>query len=117
MKLGMHVDNWRHFGASFQVPCPFAGHHGLEHVEFGTIDGDYSSQAPGFSPPLPPYADPLVFKSHLDSLGLKMSQLEAAHPMSCPSGPKRPPVRSSRVSSGCGKKSHVDRNDRLIWRR
>ncbi len=89
MKLGMHVDNWRHLDVSYQVPCQFAKDHGLEHVEFGTIDGDYFIQALGFSPHIPLHSDPLKLKTYLDSLGLQMSQLDAAYPMSCPEGQYR----------------------------
>jgi len=89
MKLGMHVDNWRHLDVSYQVPCQFAKDHGLEHVEFGTIDGDYFIQALGFSPHIPLHSDPLKLKQYLDSLGLRMSQLDAAYPMSCPEGQYR----------------------------
>jgi sugar phosphate isomerase/epimerase len=89
MKLGMHVDNWRHLDVSYQVPCQFAKDHGLEHVEFGTIDGDYFIQALGFSPHIPLHSDPLKLRQYLDSLGLRMSQLDAAYPMSCPEGQYR----------------------------
>jgi sugar phosphate isomerase/epimerase len=89
LKLGMHVDNWRHFDVSYQVPCQFAKDHGLEYVEFGTIDGDYFIQALGFSPHIPLHSDPLLLKRYLDSLGLRMSQLDAAYPMSCPEGQYR----------------------------
>lgn len=86
MKLGMHVDNWRHFDVSYEVPCQFAKDHGLEYVEFGTIDGDYFIQALGYNPHIPLHSDPLKLKSYLDSMGLKVSQLDAAYPMSCPEG-------------------------------
>jgi sugar phosphate isomerase/epimerase len=89
MKLGMHVDNWRHLDVSYQVPCQFAKNHGLEYVEFGTIDGDYFIQALGFSPHIPLHSDPLKLKEYLDSLGLRMSQIDAAYPMSCPEGQYR----------------------------
>jgi len=89
MKLGMHVDNWRHFDVSYQVPCQFAKDHGLEYVEFGTIDGDYFIQALGYSPHIPLHSDPLELKRYLDSLGLKMSQLDAAYPVSSPEGQYR----------------------------
>jgi sugar phosphate isomerase/epimerase len=89
MKLGMHVDNWRHLDVSYQVPCQFAKDHGLEYVEFGTIDGDYFIQALGFSPHIPLQSDPLKLKQYLDSLGLRMSQIDAAYPMSCPEGQYR----------------------------
>ena len=89
MKLGMHVDNWRHFDVSYHIPCQFAKDHGLEYVEFGTIDGDYFIQALGYSPHIPLHSDPRQLKRYLDSLGLKMSQLDAAYPMSSPEGQYR----------------------------
>ena len=86
IKLGMHVDNWRHFDVSYEVPCKFAKDHGLEYVEFGTVDGDYFVQALGYNPHIPLHSDPLKLKSYLDSMGLKVSELDAAYPMSCPEG-------------------------------
>jgi sugar phosphate isomerase/epimerase len=86
MKLGMHVDNWRHFDVSYEVPCQFAKDHGLDYVEFGTIDGDYFIQALGYNPHIPLHSDPLKLKSYLDTMGLKVSQLDAAYPMSSPQG-------------------------------
>jgi sugar phosphate isomerase/epimerase len=82
----MHVDNWRHQDVSYEVPCQFARDHKLEYVEFGTIDGDYFVQALGYNPHIPLHSDPLKLKSYLDSMGLKVSQLDAAYPMSCPEG-------------------------------
>jgi inosose dehydratase len=86
INLGMHVDNWRHFDVPYQVPCRFAKDHGLEYVEFGTIDGDYFVEALGYNPHIPLHSDPLKLKSYLDSMGLKVSQLDAAYPMSSPEG-------------------------------
>jgi sugar phosphate isomerase/epimerase len=82
----MHVDNWRHFDVPYQVPCRFAKDHGLEYVELGTIDGDYFVEALGYNPHIPLHSDPLKLKSYLDSMGLKVSQLDAAYPMSSPEG-------------------------------
>ena len=86
LKLGMHVDNWRHFDVPYQVPCEFAKEHGIEYVEFGTIDGDYFIEALGFNPHITLHSDPLKLKRYVDSLGLKVSQLDAAYPMSSPEG-------------------------------
>lgn len=86
LKLGMHVDNWRHLDVSYEVPCQVARDHDLEYVEFGTIDGDYFVQALGYNPHIPLHSDPLKLKSYLDSMGLKMSQLDAAYPVSTPEG-------------------------------
>jgi sugar phosphate isomerase/epimerase len=82
----MHVDNWRHFDVSYEVPCQFAKDHGLDYVEFGTVDGDYFIQALGYNPHIPLHSDPLKLKSYLDTMGLKVSQLDAAYPMSSPEG-------------------------------
>jgi len=89
IKLGMHVDNWRHCDVSYEVPCEFARDNGMEYVEFGTIDGDYFIQALGYNPHIPLHSDPLKLKGYLDSMGLKVSQLDAAYPMSCPEGQSR----------------------------
>jgi len=61
----------------------------MEYVEFGTIDGDYFVQALGYNPHIPLHSDPLKLKGYLDSMGLKVSQLDAAYPMSCPEGQHR----------------------------
>jgi len=89
LKLGMHVDNWRHFDVSYELPCQFAKDHDIEFVEFGTIDGDYFIQALGYNPHIPLHSDPLKLKGYLDSLGLKVSELDAAYPMSSPEGQYR----------------------------
>jgi len=89
LKLGMHVDNWRHFDVSYDVPCRFARDHDMEYVEFGTIDGDYFIQALGYNPHIPLHSDPAKLKEYLDSMGLKVSQLDAAYPMSSPEGQYR----------------------------
>lgn len=89
LKLGMHVDNWRHFDVTYEVPCQFAKDHDMEYIEFGTIDGDYFVQALGYNPHITLHSDPLKLKSYLDTMGLKVSQLDAAYPMSCPEGQYR----------------------------
>lgn len=89
INLSMHVDNWRHLDVSYEVPCQVAKDNGMEFVEFGTVDGDYFVQALGYSPHIPLHSDPLKLKSYLDSMGLKVSQLDAAYPMSCPEGQHR----------------------------
>ena len=89
LKLGMHVDNWRHLDASYEVPCEFAKKHGMEYIEFGTIDGEYFVQALGYNPHIPLDSDPLKLKRYLDSMDLKMSQLDAAYPISFPEGQYR----------------------------
>ncbi|MCK4292109.1 MAG: sugar phosphate isomerase/epimerase [Planctomycetes bacterium] len=105
IKLSMHVDNWRHFDVSYDVPCQVAKEHDMEYVEFGTIDGDYFVQALGYNPHIPLHSNPLKLKSYLDSMGLKASQLDAAYPMSCPEGQHRGigyTVRTIQFAKGLG---------------
>jgi len=89
LKLGMHVDNWRHLDATYEAPCEFARKHGMEYIEFGTIDGEYFVQALGYNPHITLDSDPLKLKRYLDSMRLKVSQLDAAYPISTPEGQYR----------------------------
>lgn len=89
LKLGMHVDNWRHQDSPYEVPCEFARDHGMSYIEFGTIDGEYFIQALGYNPHIPLDSDPLKLKAYLDSMGLMTSQLDAAYPISFPEGQYR----------------------------
>jgi inosose dehydratase len=86
IELGMHVDNWRHQDAPYTVPCEFARKNGMKYIEFGSVCGDYFVQALGYNPHVPLHTDPLRLKKYLDGMGLKMSQLDAAYPVSLPEG-------------------------------
>ena len=89
ISLGMHTDNWRHFDVTYEVPCQFARDNGMEYIEFGTIHGDYFVHALGYNPHIALHTDPLKLKAYLDEMGLKVSQLDAAYPMSLPDGQYR----------------------------
>jgi sugar phosphate isomerase/epimerase len=89
IELGMHVDNWRHQDAPYTVPCEFARSHGLKYIELGSIHGDYFVHSLGYNPHIPLHTDPLRLKQYLDSMGLKVSQIDAAYPMSGPDGQYR----------------------------
>ena len=89
LKLGMHVDNWRHLDQTYQAPCQFAKDHGMEYIEFGSIHGDYFVHGLGYNPHIALHIDPLRLKKYLDSMGLKASQIDAAYPMSGPDGQYR----------------------------
>ncbi|NLE62160.1 MAG: sugar phosphate isomerase/epimerase [Planctomycetes bacterium] len=86
IELGMHVDNWRHQDAPYTVPCEFAKKNGMKYIEFGSVWGDYFIQALGYNPHIPLHTDPLRLKKYVDSMGLKVSQIDAAYPVSMPEG-------------------------------
>ena len=89
IELSMHVDNWRHADAPLEVPCQFAKDHGMKYVELGSVHGDYFVQGLGYNPHVPLHVDPLRLGQYFASMGLKVSQIDAAYPMSGPDGQYR----------------------------
>ncbi len=86
IELSMHVDNWRHQDAPLRVPCEFARNHGMKYVELGSVNGDYFVHSLGYNPHVALHIDPIRLKRYFDSMGLKVSQVDAAYPMSGPDG-------------------------------
>jgi sugar phosphate isomerase/epimerase len=86
IELSMHVDNWRHQDAPYTVPCAFARDHGMSYIELGSVNGDYFVHSLGYNPHIALHVDPIRLKRYFDSMGLKVSQLDAAYPMSGPDG-------------------------------
>ena len=39
IEISMHTDNWRCLSGSFEQACEAAKKFGLEHIEFGVVDG------------------------------------------------------------------------------
>jgi len=39
IRLSMHTDNWRCLSGSFEQAVAAAKRFGLEHIEFGVVDG------------------------------------------------------------------------------
>ena len=89
IELGMHVDNWRHQDSPYTVPCEFARDNGMKYIELGSVNGDYFVHALGYNPHIALHTDPIRLKKYFDSMGLKVSQVDAAYPMSGPDGQYR----------------------------
>lgn len=89
IELGMHIDNWRHQDQTYKVPCEFARAHGMKYIELGTVNGDYFVHSLGYNPHIALHSDPLRLKKYFDSMGLKVSQIDAAYPISGPDGQYR----------------------------
>ncbi|MCX7425660.1 MAG: sugar phosphate isomerase/epimerase [Planctomycetia bacterium] len=86
IELGMHTDNWRVLSASFETACQAAVKFGLEHIEFAVIHGQNFIQAMGYDPGVSLQSNPLALRRYLDSLGLKVSQIDGSYPMMGPNG-------------------------------
>lgn len=86
LHLGMHTDNWRTLSGSMATAVESARRHQLEYIEFGVIDGQDFIQGLGFAPTVSLDSNPIRLKRWLDACGLKVSQIDAAYPITGPLG-------------------------------
>jgi len=86
IELGLHTDNWRALSGSFQAACEAAVKHGLQHIEFAVIHGQYFIQAMGYDPSISLQANPRALRKYLDGKGLGVSQIDGSFPMMGPDG-------------------------------
>jgi len=86
IRLSMHTDNWRCLSGSLQQAVEAARKFGLEHIEFGVVDGQDFIQGLGYSPAVSLDSNPIRLRRYLESNGLKPSQIDAAYPITGPLG-------------------------------
>ncbi|MHB9047084.1 MAG: sugar phosphate isomerase/epimerase family protein [Pirellulales bacterium] len=86
IELGMHTDNWRTLSGNFQAGAESAVKHGLKHIEFGVIDGQYFVHGLGYDPSISLRSNPRALRHYLDKMGLAVSQIDAAFPLMGPEG-------------------------------
>lgn len=86
IELGLHTDNWRTLSGSFQTACDAAVRHGLEHIEFAVIHGQYFITAMGYDPSVSLQSNPRALRRYLDQKGLKVSQIDGSYPLMGPEG-------------------------------
>ena len=84
--LSMHTDNWRCLSGSFQQAVEAAKKFGLEHIEFGVVDGQDFVQGLGYAPTVSLDANPIRLRRYLEGSGLRPSQIDAAYPITGPLG-------------------------------
>ena len=70
IELGMHTDNWRELSGNLQTAAESAVQHGLSHIEFGTIHGQYFVNGLGYEPSVSLQSNPRALKRYLDEKGL-----------------------------------------------
>ncbi len=86
IEIGLHTDNWRTLSGSFEMAAESAVRHGIEHIEFAVIHGQYFIQAMGYDPSISLQANPRALKRYCDERGLKISQIDGSYPMMGPDG-------------------------------
>lgn len=84
--LGMHTDNWRPLSGSFEQAVDCARRNGLEYIEFGVIDGQNFIEGLGYDPAVSLEDSPLRIRKILEKAKLKVSQIDAAYPITGPGG-------------------------------
>jgi sugar phosphate isomerase/epimerase len=86
IELGMHTDNWRPLSGSFKTAADAAVKHGIEHLEFAAIHGQYFINAMGYEPGVSLQSNPRALKRFCDQRGLKISQIDGSYPLMGPDG-------------------------------
>ena len=86
IELSMHTDNWRTLSGSLKQAVAAAKKFGLEYIEFGVVDGQDFIEGLGYSPAVSLNANPIRLRRYLDDNGLKVSQIDAAYPITGPMG-------------------------------
>jgi len=86
IELGMHTDNWRTLSGNFRAAVDSAVKHGLSHIEFGVIHGQYFVNGLGYDPAVSMQSNPRALRRYLDSKGLRVSQIDGAYPLMGPDG-------------------------------
>lgn len=86
IELGMHTDNWRPLSGNFQAAVQSAIKHGMSHIEFAVIHGQYFIQAMGYDPSISLQSNPRALRRYLDKNGISVSQIDGSYPLMGPDG-------------------------------
>ena len=86
IELGMHTDNWRPLSGSFRTAAESAVKHGIKHLEFAAIHGQYFIQAMGYEPGISLQSNPRALRRYCEQKGLVISQIDGSYPLMGPDG-------------------------------
>jgi len=89
MKIGFHTDAFNTAYFSFEKCLEWAKKNELHYIECGLIDGVSWIHGLGYQPHVALYEDPLLLKKKMDGYGVRLSQVDAAYPLSGKDGPIR----------------------------
>jgi len=86
MQIGFHTDAFNSSYWSFEQCLQWAQKNGVEFIECGAIDGVSWIHGLGYQPHVALWEDPVLLRRKMHALGVRMSQIDAAFPMSRPEG-------------------------------
>jgi sugar phosphate isomerase/epimerase len=84
--IGFHTDAFNSSYWNFDQCVRWGAEHGFRFIECGVIDGVSWIHGLGYQPHLALWEDPLLVRRRLDRHGLQLSQIDAAFPLSLPTG-------------------------------
>ncbi len=87
MKISFHTDAFNTSFVSFDRALEWARDNDVHWIECGLIDGVSWLHGLGYQPHIAMYQDPLMLRKHMESFGVRFSQVDAAFPLSGPDGP------------------------------
>jgi len=86
MTPGFHTDAFNSVYWSFTQCLDWAAGHDLKYIECGAIDGVSWIHGLGYQPHIALWEDPLALRRQMESRNIRLSQLDAAFPLSRPEG-------------------------------
>ena len=86
LEIGFHTDAFNSSYWSFDQCLDWAHRQGLHYIECGAIDGVSWIHGLGYQPHVALWQDPLQMRRKMDKLGIALSQIDAAFPLSIAEG-------------------------------
>jgi sugar phosphate isomerase/epimerase len=87
MQIGFHTDAFNSSVYNFKKCVDWATENDVKNIECGVLDGVSWIHGLGYFPHLALYEDPATVREMLEKSGLKLSQIDAAYPLSGKDGP------------------------------
>lgn len=85
-QIGFHTDAFNSSYWSFEQCLKWAQDNGLHFIECGAIDGVSWIHGLGYQPHVALWEDPVLLRRKMDRYDVRMSQIDAAFPLSLPEG-------------------------------
>ena len=86
IRIGFHTDAFNSAYWSFEKALQWAQENDVHYIECGAIDGVSWIHGLGYQPHIALWEDPLALRQKMDDYGVKFSQIDAAFPLSLPTG-------------------------------
>jgi sugar phosphate isomerase/epimerase len=86
ISLGFHTDAFNSSYWSFDQCVAWGSQQKLPYIECGAIDGVSWIHGLGYQPHIALWQDPVALRRKMDDAGVRLSQLDAAFPLSIPEG-------------------------------